>query len=196
MTVIKLESFSHDVDIRKGISKFKSFDALRENAFKDGVKSGAEAATRAFETEKLRTLSPILEALNDMAFSQVEARQAILTSLRPLIKQMVEAVLPQCAAQGLAEEISAVVYLACEKAPKSRIVIQVASDAVSAIQEQLASTKADFIVVPGPTLDPLHAKVTWQGGFDDINLASVMAELHRAIDDFFSTSLKTGNQNA
>ena len=76
MTNLKLESFSHDVEIRKGISKFESFEALRDSAYNDGIKSGAEAASRAFESEKIRTLAPILEALNDMAFSQAEAPDA------------------------------------------------------------------------------------------------------------------------
>ena len=85
MSALKLESFAHDVEIRKGISKFESFDALRETAYAEGVKSGAEAASRAFEDEKSRTLSPILEALNDMAFSQIEARHATMMSMRPML---------------------------------------------------------------------------------------------------------------
>jgi len=196
MAVFKLESFSHDVEIRKGISKFESFDALRENAFNDGVKTGAEAATQAFEAEKLRTLAPILEALNDMAFSQVEARQAMLGSLRPMVEQLVESILPQCAAQGLAAEISGIVAIACEKSPTSQIIIRVAPDAVAAIKELLTPAKADFTVEPDPALDALHVKISWQGGYDDINLDAALNDMRSAVNSFFMTQQKTGTQNA
>ena len=196
MGLFKLESFAHDAEIRKGISKFESFEAMRENAFKDGVKSGAEAATRAYEAEKLRTLAPILEALNDMSFSQIEARQAMLNSLRPMIAKLVEAVLPQSAHHGLAAGISELVARACEKSPESRIVIFVAPDAVSAIQALLAPSKADFSVEPEPEFDGLQARIEWQGGYDQIDLDAALNEIRTAVDGFFSTTQKTGVQNA
>jgi len=196
MAVLKLESFSHDVEIRKGISQFESFEALRQNAYNDGVKNGAEAATRAFEAEKLRTLGPILEALNDMAFSQIEARHVLLTSLKPMIESLVSAVLPHCARQGLASEIEAIITAACEKSPQSRIIIQVAPDAVAAISAMLAPAKADFIVKGDEALDALRAKISWQGGYDALNLDAALSDMRAVVDDFFSPAQMTGTNNA
>lgn len=196
MSVLKLESFSHDVEIRRGISKFESFEALRDSAYSDGVKTGAEAASRAFEDEKTRTLAPILEALNDMAFSQVEACQATLKSMRPMVEQLVQTVLPESARLGFGAEVSALLCKAYEKAPASQITISVAPDAVASIQRLLAPSKADFSVEPDPALDGLQARVNWQGGYDQIDLDAALNGVRMAIDTFFSKIEKTGTDNA
>jgi flagellar assembly protein FliH len=196
MTVLKLESFSHDVEIRRGISKFESFEALRDSAYSEGVKAGAEATSRAFEDEKIRTLAPILEALNDMGFTQVEACQAMLESMRPMVEQLVETVLPDSARQGLASEVAALLGKAYEKAPTARIVITVNPDAVSSIQSLLAPSKADFTIEPDPALGELQARVNWQGGYDQINLDEALKDVRAAIDTFFTTFERTGTDNA
>ncbi len=196
MSVLKLESFSHDVEIRRGISKFESFEALRDSAYSDGVKSGADAASRAFEDEKIRTLAPILEALNDMGFTQVEACQAMLNSMRPMVEQLVETVLPESARLGFGAEVSALLCKAYEKAPTAQIVISVAPDAVASIQSLLAPSKADFSVEADPALDGLQARVNWQGGYDQINLDDALNEVRSAIDTFFNNFEKTGTHDA
>ena len=196
MTVLKLESFSHDVEIRKGISKFESFDALRVNAYNDGVKSGAEAATRAFETEKIRTLAPILEALNDITFSQIEAQRAVLKSVQPMLEQLLNAIFPQLASQGFATEVAALVETAYKKAPQAKIIISVTPDAVSSIEAALAPAKADYAIEPDPNLGGLEATVSWQGGYDQINLDATLSEVRTIIHDFFSNLEQTGTQNA
>jgi len=196
MSVLKLESFSHDVEIRRGISKFESFEALRDSAYSDGVKSGAEAASRAFADEKTRTLAPILEALNDIAFSQVEACQIMLKSMRPMVEQLVQAVLPESARLGFGAEVSALLCKAYEKAPASQIIISVAPDAVKSIQELLAPSKADFTVEADPALDGLQARVNWQGGYDQMDLDAALNGVRMAIATFFSKIEKTGTDNA
>lgn len=196
MGILKLESFSHDVEINKGIAKFDSFDSLRQQSYKDGVKSGADAATQAFEAEKLRTLSPILEALNDLAFTQSEARQALLGSLQPMINALVTSVLPQCAAEGLAAEISGVVFAACAKSPHSQIIINVTPDAVPAIQKLLAPAKADFTVEADPSLDALQVNIAWENGYDEIDLSAALETIQDTVTAFFTSLEKTGTDNA
>jgi len=196
MSVLKLESFSHDVEIRRGISKFESFEALRESAYSEGVKSGADAASRAFEDEKIRTLAPILEALNDKGFSQIEASHTVLTSMRPMVEQLVETVLPESARLGFGAEVAALLSKAYEKAPTARIVISVAPDAVASIQSLLAPSKADFLVQPDTCLDGLQARVNWQGGYDQIDLDATLKDLRAAINTFFNTFEKTGTHDA
>jgi len=196
MSVLKLESFSHDVEIRRGISKFESFEALRDSAYSEGVKSGADAASRAFEDEKIRTLAPILEALNDMGFTQIEACQAMLKSMRPMVERLVETVLPESARQGFGAEVAALLCKAYEKAPTAQIVISVAPDAVASIQSLLTPSKADFSVEADPALNGLQARVNWQGGYDQINLDDALKEVRAAIDTFFNNFEKTGTNDA
>lgn len=196
MPALKLESFSHDVEIRRGIAKFESFDAVRQNAYNEGVKAGADAASRAFEDEKIRTLAPILEALNDMAFTQVEACQTMLKSMRPMVEQLVETLLPETAKQGFGAEVSALVCKAYENAPTAKVIITVAPDAVPAMQSLLAPAKADYAIEPDPSLGELEARVNWESGYDQINLGTTLADIRSAIDTFFSSFESTGTHNA
>lgn len=196
MSPLKLESFSHDVEIRRGISKFESFEALRENAYQEGIKKGADAATRAFEDEKIRSLAPILEALNDMCFKQVEARQAVLKSMRPMIEQLVQTILPDAAHRGFGTELAAVLCKAYEKAPTSRIEIIVAPEAVESIQSLLAPSKADYSVTPDESLTQLQARVKWKGGYDSIDLEAILENVRATIDSFFNNLGNTGTENA
>ena len=196
MSVLKLESFSHDVEIRRGISKFESFEAMRDNAYNEGVKSGAEAASRAFEDEKIRTLAPIMEALNDMSFSQVEACQTMLKSMQPMVEQLVQTVLPESARLGFGAEVAALLRKAYERAPTSLITIHVTPDAVAPIQSLLAPAKADFSVEPDPALDGLQARVNWQGGYDHIDLDAALDNVRQTIATFFNKIEKTGTKNA
>ena len=196
MSALKLESFAHDVEIRKGISKFESFDALRETAYAEGVKSGAEAASRAFEDEKSRTLSPILEALNDMAFSQIEARHATMMSMRPMLEELVATILPHAARLGFGPEVAALVSRAYEKSPASKIVVSVAPDAVAGVLALLSPNQADVTVEPDPTLGDLQAKVNWHCGYDLIDIDAAIAGAQAAINTFFTTIENTGTENA
>ncbi|MBL1438239.1 MAG: hypothetical protein COB08_018830 [Rhodobacteraceae bacterium] len=196
MSVLKLESFSHDVEIRRGISKFESFEALRDSAYSDGVKSGADAASRAFEDEKIRTLAPILEALNDMSFTQIEACQMMLKSMQPMLEQLVETVLPESARLGFGAEVAALLCKAYKKAPTARIIISVAPEAVNSIQSLLAPSKADFSVEGDPALNGLQARVNWQGGYDQINIEEALKDTRTAINTFFNNIEKTGTNNA
>ncbi len=196
MPALKLESFSHDMEIRRGISKFESFEAMRESAYNEGVKSGAEAATRAFEEEKVRSLAPILEALDDMGFTQVEACRAMLKSMRPMVEQMANTLLPAAARQGFGAEVAALLCKAYEKAPAAQIIISLAPDAVAPIEALLAPSKADYAVEPDPSLGALQARVSWQGGYDQIDLDSALAEVRAAIDTFFNRFERTGTDDA
>jgi len=105
-------------------------------------------------------------------------------------------VLPQCARQGLASEIGAIVAAACEKSPQSQIIIQVAPDAVAAISAMLAPAKADFIVKGDAALGALQAKISWQGGYDTLDLDTALAEIGTAVSEFFSPAQMTGSENA
>jgi len=196
MPVLKLESFSHDVEIRRGISKFESFEALRDNAYTEGVKAGADATSRAFEEEKIRTLAPILEALNDMAFTQVEACRSMVKSMQPMVEQLVETLLPESARLGFGAEVSALISKALEKAPSAKLIITVSPDTVTAMQSMLAPAKADYAIEPDPSMGALEARVSWQGGYDKIDLDATLTEIRAAITAFFTILESTGTNDA
>lgn len=196
MGALKLECFTNSsVDTTRGSPLLQDFDSARAQAFADGIKSGADATSKAFEAEKLRLLTPILESLNDIGFSQIEAGNAILHSLRPLIDTMIGAILPHAAKQGFADEVAALVHQAAEKSVQGCITVSVPPDAVEAISAMLASTTTSHQVVADAALPDLSAIVTWGTGFDRIDLIDVQQQIQSAVDEFYTTyapATKTG----
>lgn len=186
MGALKLECFSNEYAktlTRKSV--LQDFDSARKQAFEDGVKSGANAASEAFETQKIRTLAPILEGLNDLAFRQEEARQSMLNSIRPLIEAMIATVLPQSAKAGLAHEISALVKNAAEKACCNQIIITVAQSAQVAVTQALNETTADYKIIGDPDRDELSAEIAWESGFDQVDISGAIEQIQTAISHFY-----------
>lgn len=199
MCALKLEVFTNDaLEPSKTISLFEGFESEKDIAFSKGVKSGAEAASKAFETEKIRSLAPILEALNDIGFSQVEARHAAITSLRPLITAILETSLPASAAAGFATEVVDRVMTLIEKLPEAKINVYVPPDAVDAIEKMLSPANANVFVHGDPDLGPLAANINWGSGFEQLDISAIIQTIDRVVQTFFAPeeTQKTGENHA
>lgn len=199
MCALRLECFTNDNPISsKTISLFEGFESEKDIAFSKGVKSGAEAASKAFETEKIRSLAPILEALNDIGFSQTEARHAALNSLRPLVSAVIQTALPACANMGFATEVTSKVMEIVERLPDAKITVFVPEDCVASVTQMLSPCKTLHDVVADDTLGPLEAKIDLGSGFDQIDISTIIAEIDQAAQSFFTSHnghLMAENQN-
>lgn len=199
MCALRLECFTNEaLESSKTISLFEGFESEKDIAFSKGVKSGAEAASKAFETEKIRSLAPILEALNDIGFSQVEARHAAITSLRPLVTALLETALPASAAAGFATEVVDRVMTLIEKLPEAKINVFVPEDAVESIQKMLSPANANVCVHGDPDLGPLAARINWGSGFEQLDISAVIQTIEQIVQAFFTPAEipKTGAKHA
>ncbi len=188
MCALRLECFTNDNPVSsKSISLFEGFESEKDIAFSKGVKTGAEAASKAFEGEKIRSLAPILEALNDIGFSQAEARQAAINSLAPLISAMIETALPACAAAGFNTEVVRRVMEMVQKLPVEKIKVLVPIDAVDSITKMLTPAKANCEVIADDSLTPLEARIEWAAGFEQLDISTVLATITSAVQEFFET---------
>ncbi len=198
MCALKLEVFTNDaLEPSKTISLFEGFESEKDIAFSKGVKSGAEAASKAFEAEKIRSLAPILEALNDIGFSQVEARHAAINSLKPLIFAILETSLPASAAAGFSTEVADRVMAVIEKLPEAKINVFVPDGAVDSVRKMLSPAQANIHVQADPKLGPLAARVDWGTGFEQLDIGMVIHSLEAAIHAFFTPTkdLKSGENH-
>lgn len=199
MCALRLECFTNDaLESSKTISLFEGFESEKDIAFSKGVRSGAEAASKAFEAEKIRSLAPILEALNDIGFSQVEARHAAINSLKPLIFAILQTSLPASAAAGFGTEVADRVMSIIEKLPEAKINVYVPEGAVASIQKMLSPAKANIQVHSDPDLGLLSARVDWGSGFEQLDIDAVIQSIQTAIHTFFTPieALKSGGNHA
>ncbi len=199
MCALRLECFTNDAPVSsKRISLFEGFESEKDIAYSKGVKSGAEATSKAFEAEKIRSLAPILEALNDIGFSQVEARHAAINSLKPLIFAILETTLPASAAAGFTTEVAERVMSIIEKLPEAKINVFVPDGAVESIQKMLSPCQANIHVQTDPELGPLAARVDWGTGFEQLDIGAVIQSVDAAVHAFFTPTeaLKSGDNHA
>ncbi len=188
MCALRLECFTNTTPAdSEPISLFDAFASEKDMAFSKGVKSGANAASKAYEAEKIRSLAPILEAINDMNFSLIESRHSALNSFQPLLKALLDTTLPAAASAGFSAEIVARVMGILEKLPDEVVIVQVPGDCVSAVTQMLSVSSQKCEVVVGDELGPLQARVSWKSGFESIDVGAVIAALDSAVQEFFET---------
>lgn len=188
MSAIRLEKFiqplHHNIGAR--LISESEIEAIRKESFEAGIREGAAAATEAFSTEKSRCLSRIEEVIGDAFFAREEAHRLALTSLRPLIVALVEVLAPALGRSGLSAEIAAVVEHAARNAAESSLTVFTPAGMGDEIADLLAKGDSSVQVIEDLTLAESQSRISWNGGFDSIDLGAAAEASRTAIDLFFN----------
>ncbi len=200
MPAIKLEKFSYPVlaGAAAKVVTTEELEALRQEAFEDGVREGASAASEAFTTAQSQTLAKIHEIIGDAFFSREEARQLALRSLRPLVESIAQALAPELSRSGLGAEIAALVEQATREAPPDRLDIRIAPEMAQDLGSAFSNTSG-VSVTGDDTLSDGQVIVEWSGGFDRIDLAQNQDKVLSAIQSYFDAldrTLENGAKHA
>ncbi|PCJ75026.1 MAG: hypothetical protein COA53_06810 [Rhodobacteraceae bacterium] len=188
MASIRLEKFAyiHHSEPGTKLVSGEEIKAIRKEAFEAGVRDGAAAASEAFSSEQSRCLSRVQEVIGDTFFAREEAHRLALSSLRPLIESLAEAVTPALSAAGLSAEIAKIAEDAATRAPDDMLAVFVPIGMGIGIAEMLQGANPTVSVSEDPTLQSEQARVSWSGGFDLIDLGATAAAAIAAIDGFFN----------
>jgi len=188
MASIRLEKFAYVHRSESGTKLVSSeeIEAIRKEAFEAGIRDGAVAASEAFSSEQVRCLSRIQEVIGDTFFAREEAHRLALSSLRPLIETLAEAIAPALSNAGLSAEIARIAEDAAARAPDDTLTVIVPFGMGSAIADILEGANPTVMISEDPMLQPTQARVSWSGGFDLINLDATSAAAIAAIDGFFN----------
>lgn len=188
MPAIRLEQFiqplHHNIGAR--LISESEIEAIKKESFEAGIREGAAAATEAFSTEKSRCLSRIEEVIGDAFFAREEAHRLALTSLHPLIVALVDTLAPALGRSGLSAEIAAVVKSAARNAMESSLTVFTPTEMVDEIADLLAKGDSSVQVIEDQSLTESQARISWNGGFDTIDLGSATEAARTAIDLFFN----------
>lgn len=154
--------------------------------FDEGYKIGWEDALASIQDQDNKLKSDIATALQEAAFTFFEARQHVITSLRPLLQQLVSKVLPSVARQNFSERIADQLIEFAEK-DEMPVRILCAPD----VQAELAAYVSEFgkfpvEVVPEETLATSQARFLFEMGSSEIDDGKMLEELRVVIDGFFS----------
>lgn len=188
MASIRLEKFAyvHHSEPGTKLVSNEEIEAIRKESFEAGIRDGAVAASEAFSSEQARCLSRIQEVIGDTFFAREEAHRLALSSLRPLIESLAEAIAPALSDAGLAVEIAKIAEEAATRAPADTLTVFVPAGMGSNIAEMLEGANPAVMISEDLMLQPTQARVNWSGGFDLVDLGAASEAAIAAIEGFFS----------
>ena len=166
-------------------TRSEEIEAIRKEAFEAGIRDGAAAASDAFSSEQSRCISRVQEVIGDTFFAREEAHRLALSSLRPLIETLAEAIAPALSNSGLSAEIAKIAEEAAIRAPDDTLTVFVPTGMGCSIAKMLQGVKPAVLISEDPMLQSTQARVSWSGGFDRIDLDATSTAAIAAIDGFF-----------
>jgi flagellar assembly protein FliH len=149
-----------------------SLERIKKDSFQAGYTQGYNNASQEVGAEKTKAMLALTMSLEDFSFTSIEARQAVLASLSPLIFKMVEVVLPCAFKEGLAEIVAAQIKTLAANMTDGPIAVKCAAQNLSIIEaltREFRDGNASFTIVA--TVDP-------NCGSDEIWLSSPAGERH------------------
>lgn len=187
---LKLEEFGAELGGETPVARVQSelerqIALVRSEAHARGYEEGAAAAIAAYDSELKMLLGDIAERLSDADLSATAARAAALRALAPLVQSLIAAICPALGPTGLAAEVSARMHDAIAAAPGTRPVVTLSPDMVALVEDKLAAEGYSADIRQDPTMPALRARVSWAGGFDEIDVDETISQANSVVDSFF-----------
>lgn len=160
--------------------------AIRSEALETG-RNEASVQFRAGENAaRKKAIAALERAASDMTFTHVEARQAVLSSLAPLLTEVFSKVLPQVAQAALPQIIAEEVGKIVNKAQSGPIRVGCAPDLVEAVSSILSEETANLEVKvqADPSLAEGQCQINGPHIELDIDMPRVLAEMTEALTSF------------
>ena len=186
MAALKFDTFTPD-----GVSETNREDdaaTLIAQAFQDGhakgFAQGCEESAREHADTQEQLRSQLIEVIKDHEQDHAQAQRGVITSLLPLVDNMVKTLAPNLAASGFMHELHEHLQAAIDSRPSAVPVITCAPELVSEIQAAFATWSGAFEVRGDNRMTPLEAQIRWDDGFDHIDLDRCLAELTQSIARF------------
>jgi len=140
MSIFPLEDFcTKVVSNDPKLTPETSFEEHRLEAYEQGYKAGWDDAAAAQSEEKSRITADFARNLQELSFTYHQARGQILSSLEPLLMEMVSKVLPKLAAGHLAKSIVDEIMLIAKTHTNADIQIVICPANRPAIEQLLES---------------------------------------------------------
>lgn len=166
-------------------------EGLKLEAFESGYKAGWDDSVSAQNDESARVSAELARNLHDLSFTYHEARSQLLTSLRPLLTQMVEMVLPELGHRTLAARVAAELEAAADRATGVRVRLLAAEETLPAL-ERLADQDFGFplAIVADPGLGPGQVMLRFADEERQIDMDALLSGIRAALDDHFDDHLQ------
>ncbi|MFN4130017.1 MAG: flagellar biosynthesis protein [Paracoccaceae bacterium] len=196
MPPLKLEVFETATQRGKSQTVVMDSAAIEETrlqAYDSGYAAGWEDATAATQDDQTRISSELANNLQQMAFTFQEARAHILKSVQPVLTQLCTQLLPPIAREVLAPVVLDTIMPLIDNLVDQPVHV-VLNPAARMGVERLMSQAAGLplLIVEEPTLGEGQVYLRLGEVEHRVDLDHAVAELTRAVHDFFEYSEKDG----
>lgn len=165
-----------------------SLEEQKLNSFESGYQAGWDDSTAANRDAGHQVSADFAQNMADLSITHQEAYDAFFADILPLLKQMVDTVLPVIARDTLAPRIVELIEAEMSQAPTRRVLVSAAPDACALLAPMLAKSDAnlDVQVNEDATLSSGQVRLS----FDDqreqeLDTAALLDSIQTAVNSFF-----------
>jgi flagellar assembly protein FliH len=187
---LRLESFDPEGSAAAGAALAADAEERRLAAYESGYAAGWEDAVAAQAGDARRLREDLARNLRDLSFTYHEARAEVLKGLAPLLRAMIDQVLPETARATLGARIAEVVAAEAERLGSPPVQIVVAPADRAAVEAALPdSPPFDLALAVEPTL--AEGQVHFRFGSEErvLDLPALLDRIRALVTDLLDPSL-------
>lgn len=168
-----------------------SLEEQRLEAFENGYQAGWDDSAKAQTEDSRKVSADFAQNLRDLTFTYQEAYSAIVQSLRPLMKQMVDAVLPELAQETLGAQLADVMREMAVGSAGGPFKLVTSPANVTALEALLKSyPEFECIVVEDQCLGEGQVCISLETQEREIDLVWALHKLKSLVDEYFDQDMK------
>jgi len=192
MSIFQLEEFNtRIVSDDPKLATNTSLEEHRLEAFEQGYKAGWDDAAAAQSDDQGRIAADFARNLQELSFTYHQARGQILSSLEPLLKEMVSKVLPKLAYENLSQTIIDEVLSVAQTQTEAGIQIVISPSNRSALEQLVeAHDGLNITIIEEPSMADGLAYLRFADTEKHVDLDSVLARFSQFVDGYFEQQEK------
>lgn len=158
-------------------------EEVRRNAYENGFRAGAADAMAAAQSEDARLSAELVSSVQDLSFGFHEASAHVMANMAPVLKALVDKVLPRMMAETVGHTIlEAVRPLVAEAAGNPAHLLLSPEDAPAVRALIGESSDVPFVIVEDPALECGHAQLRIGAAEREIDVSGVLERISSAVD--------------
>ncbi|MBK1634781.1 hypothetical protein [Rhodovulum adriaticum] len=172
-------------------------EEARLQAYEQGYRAGWDDAAGAASQAQDRLDAQFIATLEEMAFGYHEARAHLMAGLAPLLRAMVDRVLPTLADRGFARTVADTALKLADDLVDQPLELHVGPETADALGRLLGDPPPlPLRVATDPTLGPGQALLSAPSQAREIDIDAMTEGLRCALDDFLTAETAPETQEA
>ena len=183
-----------DVDVPAGAVAENALEDMQLASFETGYQAGWEDALKAHERDAETAAVGIAQNLQDMSFTHREAYLKLCAGMKPLLKLIVEKLLPPVAQKVLGAHLLELLVALMDDRAETAVEIVVAPENLTDLKAMLADmAQVPFALSSDPSLSGGQAYLRAGQIEHEINLDAVLSGISEALEAFFDQNQEEMN---